>query len=57
MTEDQKDREIFEPRNLILGEKLLLNFMDFNEPEITFDAIIDKICKIKRENLKEKNVR
>ena len=47
VTEDHslinKNREIIKPCDLEIGEELLQNFVNFNEPQITFDEIIDKI--------------
>ena len=51
-----KDREKFKPYNLVVGEELLHNFMNYHEPQINFDEIIDKIYNIEPETLREKNV-
>ena len=60
VTEDHslisKNREIIKPCDLVIGEELLRNFMNFNEPQITFDEIIDKIYNIEPETLKEKEM-
>ena len=50
------DREIMKPCDLEIGEELLQNFMKFNEPEITYDEIINKIYNIEPETLREKEM-
>ena len=58
VTEDHsligKDMEIIEPCDLVVREKLLHNFMNFYEPQITLEEIIDKIYDIEPETLREK---
>ena len=60
VTEDHSligvDREIMKPRDLEIGEELLHNFMNFNEPQITYDEIINKIYNIEPETLREKEM-
>ena len=60
VTEDHSligvDREIIKPCDLEIGEELLHNFMNFNEPQITYDEIINKIYKIEPETLREKEM-
>ena len=51
-----RDREIIKPCDLVICEELLHNFMNFNEPEITFDEIIDKIYNIEPQTLREKEM-
>ena len=50
------DRDISKPCDLVMGEELLPNFTNFDEPQITFDEIIDKIYNIEPETLKEKEM-
>ena len=50
------DREIIEPCDFVMGEELLYNFMNFSEPQNTFDDIIDKICNNEPETLREKQM-
>ena len=60
VTEDHslinRNREIIKPCNLEIGEELLHNFMNFQEPQITFDEIINKIYSIEPEALREKEM-
>ena len=60
MTEDHSligvDREIIKPCDLEIGEELLHNFMNFNEPQITFDEINSKIYNIEPETSREKEM-
>ena len=60
VTEDHSligmNREIIKPCDLVIGEELLHNFMIFNEPQITFDEIIDKIYNVEPETLREKEM-
>ena len=60
VTEDHsfinRDRKIIKACDLELGEELLHNFINLNEPQIFFDEIIDKIYKTEPETLKEKEV-
>ena len=60
VTEDHslinKDREIIEPCDLVMGEDFLHIFMEFNEPQITFDEIFDKNYNIEPETLKDKEM-
>ena len=60
VTEDQslinKNREIIKPCDLEIGEELLHNFMNFQEPQITFNEIINKIYNIEPETLREKEM-
>ena len=51
-----KNREVIKPCDLEIGEELLHNFMNFNEPQITFDEIINKIYNIEPDNLREKEM-
>ena len=44
------------PCDLEIGEEVLHNFMNFNEPQITFDEIIKKIYNIEPETLREKEM-
>ena len=44
------------PCDLVLGDELLHNFMNFHEPQITFDEIVDKIYNIEPETLREKEM-
>ena len=57
VTEDHslinRNREIFKPCDLETGEELLHNFMSFQEPQITFDEIINKIYNIEPQTLRE----
>ena len=48
--------EIIKPRDLVLGEELLHNHLDFGEPKITFDENIDKIYKKNHECSEKRNV-
>ena len=48
------DKEIFKPCDLVMGEELLHKFMIFDEPQITFDEIFNKIYNSEPEILKEK---
>ena len=60
MTEDHsllnKNREIIKPCDLEIGKELLHNFLNFQEPQITFDEIINKIYNIEPETLREKEM-
>ena len=60
VTEDHSlisvNREIMKPCDLEIGEELLHNFMNFNEPQITYDEIINKIYNIEPETLIEKEM-
>ena len=60
VTEDHslldQNREIIKPSDLILGEELLHNHMNFGESKITFDEIINKIYNIEPSTLKEKEM-
>ena len=60
VTEDHsltnRDREIIKPCDLELGEELLHSFMNFNESQITFDEIIDKIYDTEPQTLKGKEM-
>ena len=60
VTEDHslinKNREIIKLCDLEVGEELLHNFMNFQEPQITFDEIIKKIYNIEPETLREKEM-
>ena len=60
VTEDHSligiDREIIKPCDLEKGDELLHNFMNFNEPQITYDEIINKIYNIEPATLKEKEM-
>ena len=60
VTEDHslinRDGEIIKPCDSVLGEELLHSFMKFNEPQITFDEIIDKIYNTEPQFLKEKEM-
>ena len=60
VTEDHslinKNREKIKPCDLELGEELLHNFMIFQEPQTTFDEIINKIYNIEPETLREKEM-
>ena len=51
-----KDGEIIKPYDLVIGEELLHNFIEFCEPIKSFDEIIDKIYNIEPETLKKRNV-
>ena len=50
------DGETIKPCDLVIGEELLHNFMNFSDPQITFDEIIDIIYNIEPEILKEKEM-
>ena len=58
VTEDHslinKNREIIKPCDLEIGKEVLHNFMNFQEPQITFDEIINKIYNIEPETLRGK---
>ena len=60
VTEDHslinRNREIIKPCDFEIGEELLHNFMNFQEPQITFDEIMDKIYNIEPETLREKEM-
>ena len=60
VTEDHslinKNREIIKPCDLEIGEEFLHNYIDFGEPQITFDDIIDKIYNIEPQRLREKEM-
>ena len=60
VTEDHslldQNREIIKPSDLILGEELLHNHMNFSESKITFDEIINKIYNIEPSTTKEKEM-
>ena len=60
VTEDHslldKNREIMKPSDLIVGEELLHNYINFGESKITFDEIIDKIYNLEAETLKQKEM-
>ena len=49
-------REFNKPCDLIIGEDILHNEIDFGEPKITFNENIDKIYNIESQTLREKNV-
>ena len=51
-----KNREIIKPCDLEIGKEFLHNFMNFQEPQITFDEIINKIYNIEPETLREKEM-
>ena len=59
-TEDQslvgKNREIIIPCDLVIGEEIFHNFINFNERQTTFDEIIDKICNIGPQTSREKEM-
>ena len=44
------------PCNLEIGEEILHNFMNFNEPQITYDEIINKTYNIEPETLRAKEM-
>ena len=50
------NREIIKPCDLEIGEELLHNFVNFNEPQITFDEIIGKIYNTEPQTLREKEI-
>ena len=50
------DREINEPCDLVMGEEFLYNFMNFSEPQNTFDEVIDKTYNNEPETLREKQM-
>ena len=60
VTEDHslldQNREVIKPCDLIIGEELLHNHMNFGESKITFDEIINKIYNIEPTTLKEKEM-
>ena len=60
ITEDhsliKRNREKIKPCNLEIGEELIHNFMNFNEPQISFDEIINKYYNTEPETLKEKEM-
>ena len=60
ITEDHsfldKNREIIKPIDLVLGEEILPNYLDFGESKKTFDKITDKIYNIEIKTLKEKEM-
>ena len=37
------DREIFKPCDLVIGEEILHSFKNSNEPQVTYNEIIDTI--------------
>ena len=49
-------REIIKPCDLEIEEELLHSFMNFNEPQITFHEIIDKIYNTEPQTLREKEM-
>ena len=51
-----RDREKIKPCDLKLDEEFFHNFTNFNEPQITFDEIIDKIYNTEPQTLKEKEM-
>ena len=60
VTEDHSlmgiDREMIKPCELEIGEDLLHKFMNSNEPQITFDEIINKTYNNEPETLKEREM-
>ena len=60
VTEDHslinRNREIIKPCDLEIGEELLHNYMEFGDPQIIFDEIIDKIFNIEPQTLREKEM-
>ena len=60
LTEDHSlintNREIIKPCYLEIGEELLHNYMEFSEPQITFDELIKNIYNIEPKTLKEKEL-
>ena len=51
-----KNREIIKPCDLELGEELLHNYLEFGEPQITFEEIINKIYNIEPQTLSDKEM-
>ena len=51
-----RNREIIKQCDLEIGEELLQIFLIFNEPQITFDEIIDEIYNTEPQTLREKEM-